>query len=197
MERYSSGIYGHAIDGGFARPVLDQIGGLLYTLYPHAFINLLVERRSCDLAMSLPLGSVRLSNQSTQLYKVERPPTVPTLGPKILSISRRFLEVIFERIIIQEHLTRRLGWSRKITTTLEDLRNSLGIAQLEVILARGNEQNGIAQLLVSSVAIPDLPSSPIEAGEGARPERDPSDQLRDFAVDDQPQGVPAVEGEDD
>lgn len=100
-------------------------------------------------------------------------------------------------VSIQEHLTRRLGWSREITPTLEDLRDSLGVAQLEVILARGDEENGIAQLLVSSVAIPDLPSSPIEAGEGARAERYPSDQLGDFAVDDQPQGVPAVEGEDD
>ena len=66
---------------------MDQASRLNYALYPDALIDVLIKRRSCDSSMSLPLGSVRLSNEQIDLQKEGVLLTVPTLGPKILSIS--------------------------------------------------------------------------------------------------------------
>ena len=72
------------------RPIIDQAGRLQYTLCPNALVDMLIERRSGDSSMSLPLVPIRLSIEALDLQKEKRGVfTVPTLGPKILSISSR------------------------------------------------------------------------------------------------------------
>ncbi len=48
---------------------MDQATRLKYALYPDALIDVLIERRSCYSSMSLPLGSLCLSNERLDLQK--------------------------------------------------------------------------------------------------------------------------------
>lgn len=125
--------------------------------------------------------------------------TVQMFGPKTLSISNQ-LRLLFGTTTWRrwmQFLTCCFRWAREVCKTLKNVGNCRGIAKLQVKLPRRYKKQRVTQLLVCSVTIENFPSPPIESGEIAWAKRYVTDKLNNLPVDNQPQWVSTIDGQQD